>query len=330
MNSRAGAGWLFTYRVAASIPMTSDFSVKFYGCRGSIPVTGSGHTKYGGATSCLRVHAGGREVIVDAGSGLVQHSNSIVNDYAGNRTPVYSCILISHAHLDHLMGLPYFAPLYMSDATVDILGPRNPVHQSFDETIDTFMSPPYFPVPRYEMNADIRIRNVGESDRLYFIHGQRSPQSVRAEHPDHAGDVPHEDQIDLEVHCMRGYNHPKSGVNIYKFVAGDKTLVYATDTEGFVHGDQRLIEFAHGADILIHDAMYTDERYTSMPSPTQGYGHSTVEIATRLAENAEVDRLFLFHHAPASNDSELDRVAELGKSLFANTQVAADGLEVDI
>lgn len=310
--------------------MTTEFSVKFYGCRGSIPVTGANHTKYGGATSCLRVRAGGREVIVDAGSGLVQHSDSIVNAYTGNGTPVYSCVLVSHAHLDHLMGLPYFAPLYMVDATVDILGPRNPVHESFEETIDSFMSPPYFPVPRYEMNADIRIRNFGEADVLYFIKGQRSPVSVRAGHPDHAGSVPHEDQVVLEVHCMRGYNHPKSGVNIYKFVAGDKTLVYATDTEGFVHGDQRLIDFAHGADILIHDAMYTDERYTSMPAPTQGYGHSTVEIATRVAENAEVGQLFLFHHAPASDDAELDRVDEMGKSQFANTQVAADGLEVEI
>lgn len=310
--------------------MTSDFSVKFYGCRGSIPVTGAAYTKYGGATSCLRVRAGGREIIVDAGSGLVQHSNSIVEAYAGDQTPVYSCVLISHAHLDHLIGLPYFAPLYMSDATVDIFGPRNPVQANFAETIDTFMAPPYFPVPRYEMNADIRIRDIGETDVLYFIEGQRTPMSVRAAHPDQAGSVPHDDQIQLEIHCMRGYNHPKSGVNIYKFIAGDKSLIYATDTEGYVHSDQRLINFARGADILIHDAMYTDERYTSMPAPTQGYGHSTVEIAARLAENAEIGQLFLFHHSPASDDSELDRVAELGKSVFANTQVATDGLEVEI
>ncbi len=129
---------------------------------------------------------------------------------------------------------------------------------------------------------------------------------------------------------MRGYNHPKSGVNIYKVVYDGRSMVYATDTEGYVNGDRRLLQFARGAELLIHDAMYTEARYVSMPVPTQGYGHSTVEIATSLAEKAGVKRLALFHHDPVHDDAALDEVGALGQALFAPTVMARDGLEIDL
>lgn len=310
--------------------MPSEFSVKFYGCRGSIPVSGPNHVRYGGATSCLTVRAGGREIILDAGSGIVTHSDELVKRYVATGEPLETYIFVSHVHLDHLIGLPYFSALYMPDATVWLMGPQNMRFDSFEATIDAFMSPPFFPVPRYEMQADFHFGELSETDVVYFVDGQPDPVIGRPGHPRYKDKVPPADQIDLSIEVMRGYNHPKSGVNIYKISDGDKTLVYATDTEGFVKGDQRLIEFTRGADALIHDAMYTEERYVSLPAPTQGYGHSTVQIATSLAEAANVDRLFLFHHDPGNDDDVLDKVEQRGQKLFADTVVARDGLEIQL
>lgn len=308
--------------------MPSDFAVKFYGCRGSIPVSGAGHVRYGGQTSCLTIRAGSREIVLDAGSGLVDHSNDLIQRYIQTQKPLESHIFITHAHLDHLIGLPYFAPMYMPDASVSIWGPQNMRFDSFEETIDAFMSPPFFPVPRYEMQADFRFADIGEADVIYFVEGEKEPIQCRPRHPRTADQVPDPRDVEMTLECMRGYNHPKSGVNIYKISAGGKTVVYATDTEGFVKGDRRLIEFARGADMLIHDAMYTEERYVSMPVPTQGYGHSTVEIAASLAEAANVGQLLLFHHDPGNNDETLDQLEARGQELFKYTQVARDGMEI--
>jgi phosphoribosyl 1,2-cyclic phosphodiesterase len=310
--------------------MAPEFNVKFYGCRGSIPVSGKNHNRYGGATSCLTVRAGAREIILDAGSGIVAHSDDLIKRYVRDKRPLETHIFISHAHLDHLIGLPYFTPMYMADASVSIWGPRNMRFGSFEETIDAFMSPPFFPVPRYEMQADFRFADFGEADAVYFVADEQTPIQCRPNHPRTKDQVPAAEDIELSVECMRGYSHPKSGVNIYKVRANGKTLVYATDTEGFVKGDRRLIEFARGADILVHDAMYTEERYTSMPGPTQGFGHSTVQIATSLAEAAGVEQLLLFHHDPTNEDSTLDELESRGQELFRNTQVARDGMEIEL
>ncbi len=114
--------------------------------------------------------------------------------------------------------------------------------------------------------------------------------------------------------------------NIYRITYDGRSVVYATDTEGYVTGDQRLIHFAKKTDLLIHDAMYTQDRYTSMPVPTQGYGHSTVEIAATTAKQAAVEKLVLFHHDPLSTDDDLDNVGKVGSGLFENTVVGREGL----
>jgi ribonuclease BN (tRNA processing enzyme) len=310
--------------------MSSPFNINFHGCRGSIPVSGPKHARFGGATSCLTVRAGEREIILDAGSGLVAHSDELIGRYISDQRPLQTHLFLSHVHLDHIIGLPYFAPLYMPDASVSLWGPHNMRFSSFEETIDAFMSPPYFPVPRYEMQADIRFGEIGEADVVYFVEGRDDPIRCRPRHPRQRDQIPPAADVELTIDCMRGYNHPKSGVNIYRVTAGDKVLVYATDTEGFVNGDRRLIEFARDADVLIHDAMYTEERYVSMPVPTQGYGHSTVEIATSLARAANVGQLVLFHHDPGNDDDALDEVEAAGQALFSDTVVGRDGMTIDL
>jgi ribonuclease BN (tRNA processing enzyme) len=108
-------------------------------------------------------------------------------------------------------------------------------------------------------------------------------------------------------------------------------VVYATDTEGYVSGDRRLAKFAHGADLLIHDAQYTDEHYLGLVpglAVTQGYGHSTISMACQAAYATEVKQLALFHHAPEYNDNQLDEIGKTARTLFPNTIVSHEGLEI--
>lgn len=305
--------------------MSVDVSVKVYGCRGSIPVAGADHAKYGGHTSCAVVRVGDREIIFDAGSGIRTYSQ-VLN---GTRAP--KChIFFSHAHFDHVLGLPYFTPIYRPDATIHFWGPRDTRFDSWEGTIDALLRPPFHPVSMWEMLSRKHFYDIGEADVVYFLNDSEDVVHLRPAHPDDAARVPDPDRVAFSVHCMRGYNHPKSGVNIYKVQAGERSIVYATDTEGYVGADRRLLMFARGADVLMHDAMYTEARYTSMPVPTQGYGHSTVEIATSLAKQAGVKKLVLWHHDPDNTDAELDSVGDLARSLFPDSVMGHDGLEIQI
>jgi ribonuclease BN (tRNA processing enzyme) len=308
--------------------MTSHFSLTFHGCRGSFPVTGADFQRYGGNSPCVSIQAGSRTIILDAGSGLVEHGNQMLRRYASEKVAMRADIFITHLHLDHLMGLPFFSPIYLPQASVNVWGPRMGAYPSFEAALNTLIHPPFFPVPIHEMQAAKTFHDITEAHSVYYLKDQAMPVMLRKNHPDTV--LPDPDDIEVEVHCMRGFNHPKSGVLLYKVIYQGHTIVYATDTEGYVHGDQRLSTFAMGADVLIHDAMYTSDRYTSMPSPTQGYGHSTVEIAADVATRADVKKLLLFHHDPSSTDDDLDAIGEMGKRAFAHTEVARDGLTIEI
>ena len=301
----------------------SVMSAKIYGCRGSIPVTGPNTARYGGETSCLVVKTAERTLVFDAGSGIRQFGIDL------NTTPDPRLnIFFSHSHFDHVQGLPYFNPIYRPDATINLFGPRDHTHPSFEATLSALIRPPFHPVSMFEMLSRKRFYDMGEAHTVYFLKGEEDPIQVRPLHPDDRAKIPPPETVEVVVKCMRGYNHPKSGVNIYRIEAGGKAIVYATDTEGYVDGDRRLVNFAQNADLLFHDAMYTSERYISMP--TQGYGHSTVEIACGMAKHANVKQLVLWHHDPISTDADLDKVGELATTVFENSIVGSDGLEIEL
>lgn len=310
--------------------MPSELSVKFHGCRGSFPVAGRKFERYGGATSCVVVRAGSRTLIFDAGTGIVNHSHDLIEAYRQDQAPIQAHIFLTHLHLDHIIGLPFFAPMYMPDATVDVWSPLMGHFKSVQESIEAFITTPFFPVPLHEMESLKRFHEVGEHFVVYFLKDEAEPIKLRHRHPSDQARIPAPDKIEVEVHCLRGFNHPKNGVLLYKVVYQGRSIVYATDTEGYVHGDQRLVRFAQGADILIHDAMYTDDRYISMPMPTQGFGHSTIEIAARVATQCQAKSLYLFHHDPTCDDDALDAAQALGQTFFPNSVAARDGLVVEI
>lgn len=308
--------------------MPSDFSIKFHGCRGSFPASGPHLVRYGGATPCIVVRAGTRTIVLDAGSGIVSHGQELVNDVVKKGGAVNAHIFITHLHLDHLIGLPFFTPMYIPSSTINVWGPRMGAYPSFEAAVQTLIHPPFFPVPLYEMQSIKHFRDISSAHGIYFLKGKEEPLQILKHHP--SSEKPNPDDVEVTVECMRGYNHPKSGVLIYKVTYDGRSIVYATDTEGYVHGDQRLTDFAQDAEVLIHDAMYTKNTYISMPSSTQGYGHSTVEIAANVAKEAGVKKLFLFHHDPNSTDDDLDEVNTQSKEYFENSEVARDGLVYEI
>ena len=307
------------------------FTLTFYGTRGTRTVSGPQYAEFGGHTTCVVVEAGDRKLVFDSGSGIVAFGKQLVNDhFASTRPgPITSYLFHTHAHYDHICGFPYYAPLYVPDSTTYVFGPRNPL-SSFEEALRTFVHTPFHPVPLYEMEGELRFGEIREPEAVFFVKGQADPVTVNVKHSELRKAAPTPAETEVVVHCLRGYNHPKSGVMFYRIEHAGRSVVLATDTEGYVFGDRRLARFASGASILIHDAMYTKNTYTSDILPTQGWGHSTVRCALRVAELAEVGHTYLVHHDPNHDDDTLRAMEADAQHKRPSSEIARDGTVVDL
>jgi ribonuclease BN (tRNA processing enzyme) len=136
----------------------------------------------------------------------------------------------------------------------------------------------------------------------------------------------------LVIRIYKSHAHP-GGVYIYRIIWRGKSVVYATDTEGYVGVDRKLVAFTRDADVLIHDAQYCEEHYrgqlVGFPS-TQGYGHSTPAMACEVAASAETGELVLFHHDPAYTDEMVAAQEVTAKKLFVDSHAAYEGMEINL
>ena len=305
------------------------FTLTFYGTRGTRTVCGKQYLEFGGHTTCMAVRAASRLLVFDSGSGIVQLGKDEVTRHRASEGggPLLTYLFQTHCHHDHISGFPYFTPFYLRNSTSYVFGPRSPV-MGFEEAMTTFLHTPYHPVPIYEMPGKIVWGEVREPYAYYFVAGQEVPVVVNSCHSEQRKNAPKDAEV--VVRCLRGYNHPKGGVMFYRVEHQNRSIVIATDTEGYVHGDQRLVRFAAKADVLVHDGMYTDEAYTSGVAPTQGWGHSTVGTALDVAKQANVRRLFLVHHEPEHGDETLAQIESDAQAELACAAVARDGLVIDL
>lgn len=274
------------------------FSVRFWGVRGSIPVPGPNTLKYGGNTPCIEIRAGSEIIIIDAGSGLRALGAHLLNEM-----PVVARMFFTHFHWDHIQGFPFFAPAFIKGNRFDLFGARK-LSATLAETLAGQMSYPTFPVSLNEMGAHMSFHDLREGEAVA------------------CGDA---------VITNAQLSHP-GGVFGYRVEFGGHAVVVATDTEHYSCPDQKLAALADGADVLIYDAMYTDEEYRGNEHivAKTGWGHSTWQEAVRMAQASGVRQLVLFHHDPAHDDAFIDQIEGDARQAFPNSIAAHEGLVIDI
>jgi ribonuclease BN (tRNA processing enzyme) len=304
-----------------------NFSVRFRGVRGSHPTPGPGTVRYGGNTSCVEVLAGDQRIILDAGTGIVSLGNEIARNPVpsnSDREPLHLTILFSHTHHDHTQGFAFFKPAYFPTTTCHLFGPRLR-ETELEEGLATAMVSPYFPVALSELSSVLKIRSLHESEIILFQGSDPNPKVLNYYRDNH-NDVP----FDVRVRAMHSLAHPNGGVFVYKIEMDGKSLVYATDTEGYSGGDQKLIRFAKGADLLIHDSQYMSKDYVHGDIIVQGYGHSTVEMAAEVALQAKVKKMALFHYDPFYDDSVIVEMEKRARAVFKDSVASYEGLEIEL
>jgi phosphoribosyl 1,2-cyclic phosphodiesterase len=254
-----------------------EMFIRIWGSRGSIPVSGKSYVKYGGDTTCVEIRTkDDRIIIVDAGTGIRRLGRRLMEEGRYSYDMIFT-----HAHWDHLMGFPFFEPLYTKRTRLRIQG--CPFAQKFIQTmLSKIVDPPNFPVGYDNLKA-----------RIHY-----EPECM--EHF----------QIGTVTVIPIPLCHPNDG-NGYKFIEEDRAFVFLTDNElDYCHPGGRSFEeyrsFSEGADLLIHDGEFTPEEYKK----TRRWGHSTYTRALDLAVQAGVKRLGLFHSNQARTDRQMDRLVE--------------------
>ena len=297
----------------------SNFSLRFWGVRGSYAVSRRGALKYGGNTSCVEVLAGKHRIIFDAGTGIIGLGKELLKKTRG---PLLLNLFLSHTHHDHLFGFYFFDPLFDKRNRIQIFGPGSG-KRPLAETLRAAMDPALFPIGLDALDAKKTIWSLVGEEHIDLSGSRQVPKIIRASD---ATDDGTDEPVILTHHSPA---HP-NGVMLYRVFYDGKSLVYATDIEETPGGYPEIIEFAHGADILIHDAQYLQSEYTSRTNPRKGWGHSTVESATEVAKKAGVKRLVLFHHEPTHDDRCVDEIAELARRRFPATIAAAEGMVIGL
>jgi len=268
------------------------------------PVRGT----YGCNTSCVEIRDGKENILCDAGTGLRDFGNYVLQSSSQMKSaqPHTFHIFISHLHWDHIQGFPFFVPAYMPGNHVHIYGFYHELEQAFVRQQD----PPYFPVPLKGMKASITFTML-EQGHEYEIAGFK----VRGIKQNHPGD---------------SYG--------YRFEKGGKSIVYSTDSEHQKDADNEdypFLNFFRNADVLIFDAQYPLVDAIHMK---ENWGHSSNLVGVELSVKANVKRLCIFHTEPTCDDETLHQFLEdtrrylqiYAESSPLDIDLAYDGLEIEV
>ena len=273
--------------------MPDGLTFTFHGARGSVAIDRPDSSRYGGSTISISARLSeDHYLILDAGTGLRDLQHHLPTD----RALTFS-FLVTHFHWDHLLGLPFFRPLYQPSSSFYFYATAAE-GGTVESGIAGVMEPPLFPVPLRSAPSAMAFLDVpAESWEV----GPLTVRSARLHHP--------------------------QGVNAYRIDHGDRSLVLATDVEaGEPESDRALIELAEGADVLIHDAQYLPDEIETY----KGWGHSTWEQAVDLAERAAVKHLIIISHDPERTDEGVDLLQEAARQRFPNTDAAFAGMQLEL
>ncbi len=279
--------------MAPAIPtILPDFFVRFWGVRGSLACPGADYVRYGGNTSCLEIRCGSHLLIFDAGTG----ARPLGDHLAATMPGIDADIFFTHTHLDHIVGLPFFAPLYKLENRIRLWAGHLLPQRRLREALSGMMVEPLFPVPLEAFAARPEYRDFRAGERL----------------EPHPG---------LELRTV-ALAHP-NGATGYRVDWQGRSICYVTDCEHDSEAlDPGILDLIRGSDIFVYDCTYTDEEYPRF----RGWGHSTWQEGARLAAASGAKRLVIFHHDPGHDDDVMDGIAAAAQKLRPGTIVAHEGL----
>ena len=279
--------------------------VRFWGVRGSIPCPGPDTVRYGGNTSCLELRFGEQErlVIVDAGSGIRDLGNSLLKTDLP-KGPITTEIFFTHTHWDHIMGFPFFTPIYIPKTKLTIYGPVTYEEDTLDKIIGEQLRYRYFPVRQSELAAQFKYQALKEC-RLDIGDGIRVTTKY-LNHPVLC--LGYRFEYEGKVFCTVYDTEPFQNV----FAQDPSSPDY--DEEAFKEGEiasrqenEKIMKFIYGADLVVYDTQYTHKEYLN---GKVGWGHTSFEAAINTVHKAKVKKLVCFHHDPLRKDDELDGLLE--------------------
>lgn len=306
-----------------------EFKVKFRGVRGSYPIAKKEYLEYGGNTPCIEVNVGGQLIILDAGTGLIEIGDDLMQEHIASgasmydRNPINATLLLSHIHQDHIQGFTFFKPSHLASTTLNVFGTADYSENLADE-LASLLFTKSFPLDLGDVAANLNIYDIDPHECIVFDNREMCIKKIEQE-----SDIkPKGDEV--IVSCYKSYAHPREGVIVYKIAYKDKSLVYASDKESYVGGDKKMAMFSRDCDLLIHDAQYTTEDYLSTFAPKQGFGHSTFEMAIETKEQANAKKLAFFHFDPNYNDEKLNEIAVKFQKPEHGIFLAKEGMEVSL
>jgi len=275
--------------------------VTFHGVRGSVPAPGPQTARYGGNTSCVEVRlSDGSTLALDAGTGLRELGKKLVSE--GRASPVH--LFLSHTHWDHVMGLPFFAPLYDKNNHLLVYPLANEAQERFQRNIFDDI---HFPVSVNDIPSKVEFPRP---EGLEWRVGSARVRRIQLNHPGGAQGF----RVDDDDGTSMAYLTDNE-------IGAGRTVVTVDD----------LARFSDGVNVLIHDSQYIP---SDMPHK-RGFGHSLVEDVLKLGQYAKPAQLVLFHHDPDRSDDALDKIGAEAKSWLAEHAksvgllVAHEGLSVE-
>ena len=274
--------------------------VKLWGTRGSVPSPGPETQIYGGNTSCVTVSTPDAFIVLDAGSGI----RRLGNDPIVKAHKVIH-ILLTHLHMDHILGLGFFGPLYNPEQEVHIWGPASFNHSLIDR-LNRYLSPPLFPINIRNLPAKVIFHEV--------THGffEINKLKIYANYVCHPGPTLGY-RIENERASFAYIPDHEPALGLRNFAEEPEW------TSGYA--------IAKDVDLLIHDAQFSNEEYPERI----GWGHSTIIDAIRFAKLANAKQLLFFHHDPNRTDKELEKLAKkyLAEQPY-NARIGQEGQEFDL
>lgn len=280
--------------------------ITYFGVRGSCPCSSDRQHRYGGNTACVLVEVDGEPpLILDLGTGLRALGDHLNGPLRSAGLPLQATALLTHLHYDHVLGLPFFAPMRDPGAVLDVYGPSQE-GMSLHDALSGIMQPPFFPIQLADFRGELCFHDLDDSSPVAF------------------------GSIKVKVRSVPHIGHTLG----FRLEADGRSVVYLPDHQAPLdrrNVDRGVLELCDGADLVIHDAQYTEDEFVNLSD----WGHSTPAYAIHVAAEAGAQRLALFHHDPSHTDKEIDRILGHSRRLASeqhlfDVSAAAEGTSVDL